>query len=194
MKDYDEIKKAWNNIATPEAPKVRPSDSDRSDTVCSIARSYKSVKRKYLLAVVFSVVVMVLAPALYNELDAPLWIAWIYFGYGAFMFMLNIAIYFYLNARDLPLMPTSQAIVLAIRLLNISKIRIAVGCVTGLLVIATLFYFFINMHSVEALWGAIIGLLIGGAIGASKTIGMFRELKKVIRRLSAIENDLNNKD
>lgn len=193
MNELNELKNTWKSIVTPETPKIRPSGGDRTDRACSIARSYTSIKRKYILSIAFSVLVMMLAPVLHRELEAPLWICWIYFAYGAFMFALNATIYFYLNARALPLMPTSQAIVLAIRILNISKIRIAAGCMTGVLVIGTLFYFFIQTGSIEALWGAIIGLLLGGAIGAYKTIGLFKELKKVVRRLTEIENDLNNK-
>lgn len=188
--NLDDIKSKWQSIKIDNdslrLANKRLSDELRRRPVESLQdRLARRIFRNCILAMVLPL----LSPILYISLNMPMWLTIFYAAFGVMMCGLQSLLYRYIKQEQLTLMAVVEAIERAVHF-KIYQLRIRlVGMIVGMTLVTGIFVYLVDADDLAALYGAIVGLVVGLALGCYKFYTDLAISKKIIKSLEEIEKE-----
>ena len=134
-------------------------------------------------------VLPLLSPILYISLNMPMWLTIFYAAFGLMMCGLQTFLYEYIKREQLTLMAVVDAIERAVHF-KIYQLRIRfVGMIVGMTLVTGIFVNLVDADDLAALYGAIVGLMVGLSVGCYKFYTDLAISKKIIKSLEEIEKE-----
>ena len=183
MDDLDTLKKQWQQLAArtqnlEEANLRLARQLARTKTTSLQERLANRITRMGW----FGLILPVLAPLLYFELDLPWWLAIFYGLFGLVMSILSFVLGEYIRAERLTELPVAEAIARATKIkLRQRQVRI-VGIILGAVLIFLMAFMLPDSpERVPIIVGGSVGLAIGLAIGVHRSLVNARLAREIIR-------------
>lgn len=187
--NLDEIKNRWKQLAVDD-DRLRRANEELSQRMLrnGVTSNQERLARRARINSYIGLLLPLLAPMLYFELELPPWFCILYALYGIILFGLITAYHLYISRKPLVSLPVVEAVrrALAIKLrqkwLHIVSLSMGIPLLTA-------FFFILDGDDEAAIWGAIIGLVVGLAIGISKMLTDFSIARRIIKSLQDSESD-----
>ena len=181
--DLEELRRQWQSMKLNsdrlEHTNVRlrrQLAGERADS-----KQKRLVLRYRIMGLVGFVILPFMALILYRELDAPLWLAWLYGVIGVILSILNLGFSIYVASTDYITCPTAEALTHAHNVVLWQARLLMVGIILAVGVLAPMVMYFVSMDNAAVLIGAFVGLLVGCAIGYIR----YNSCRRLARRMIA---------
>lgn len=188
--DIESLRKAWHAVEV-DRDKLEKTNrkleshlhSERRETIA------RELVRNYREALIPCFAVILLSPVVYFVLHTPIWMAALYLGYGIVMSAVYLSMMWYVGNFNFYSLPVKEALEKVVKLRMYQR-RILLWGFAGLIpVLAPLLYFLSLNPNSAVLTGAIVGGLIGLAIGIAKELRFFRNSRRLLRELQTTDED-----
>lgn len=190
MDNIDELKNRWKSIEI-DNEKLRKENRRLSEELQrhKVTPLQNRLARRTNLFRFIGLLLPVMAPMLYYVLLQPLWVCISYALFGLFSFALTTYLHNFITAENLSFMPVVQASERAVAIrLKMIQVR-CLNLLLGIPLIVVLMSYFIGDEDETIFISALIGLVLGIAIGVSKMMTDAALARKIIKSLKDCQID-----